>query len=173
MIRETLDAGSTNAATDYYFSVGKYIYFTDRASTGGNTTTQSQSNVNLPYWVKVVRSGSTFSGYASVDGVNWTQVGTTQTITMAQNVYIGLAATSNSNNSTTETATFDNVSVSSAGSPAPVIMGLSATTGTIGNQVVITGSHFGSSQGNGSVLLSDAPMTVNTWSDTSITITIS
>jgi len=72
--------------------------------------------LTLPYWVKVVRSGSTFSGYNSLDGVNWTQVGTAQTINMAQNVYIGLAVSSDdwasSNPPTLATATFDNVSIS-------------------------------------------------------------
>ena len=66
----------------------------------------------LPYWVKVTRSGSAFSGYASLDGVNWVQVGNTQTITMATNVYIGLGVSSDSNTSLA-TATIDNVSVNS------------------------------------------------------------
>jgi hypothetical protein len=64
----------------------------------------------LPYWVKLVRSGSTFSGYASSDGVNWVQVGSSQTISMAQNVYMGLAVSAN-NNSAVVTATLDSVSV--------------------------------------------------------------
>ena len=72
----------------------------------------------LPYWVKVVRSGSTFSGYPlGPDGVNWTQLGTSR-IAMAQNVYVGLVVSSLSNSSLA-TATFDNVSVSSTASPAP------------------------------------------------------
>jgi hypothetical protein len=65
----------------------------------------------LPYWVRAVRSGNTFTAFASLDGVNWVQMGSSQTITMAQNVYVGLAVTSN-NNSVLATATFDNVSVS-------------------------------------------------------------
>jgi hypothetical protein len=66
--------------------------------------------VTLPYWVKVSRSGSTFSSFISSDGVNWVQLGTSQTISMAQNVYVGLAITSGSS-STYATATFDNVSI--------------------------------------------------------------
>jgi hypothetical protein len=64
----------------------------------------------MPYWVKVVRSGNNFSGFGSPDGVNWTQIGPTQTIPMAQNVYIGLAVSSD-NNSMLATATFDNVTI--------------------------------------------------------------
>jgi hypothetical protein len=44
--------------------------------------------------------------------VNWTQLGTSQTISMAQNVYVGLAVNSGST-SALATATFDNVSVTS------------------------------------------------------------
>jgi hypothetical protein len=44
--------------------------------------------------------------------VNWVQLGTSQTISMAQNVYVGLAVNSGSA-SARATATFDNVSVTS------------------------------------------------------------
>jgi regulation of enolase protein 1 (concanavalin A-like superfamily) len=106
-----------------------------------------------------------------LDGVNWVQVGTSQTISMAQNVYIGLAVSANSN-SAVATATFDNVSINSTAAPAPIIASVSATTGSIGSQVVISGSGFGASQGSSVVMLNGAPVTINSWSDTSITITI-
>jgi len=48
--------------------------------------------------------------YGSSNGVNWAQLGTSQTVSMAQNVYVGLAASSRSTSSLA-TATFDNVSV--------------------------------------------------------------
>jgi hypothetical protein len=44
--------------------------------------------------------------------VNWVQLGTSQTISMAPNVYVGLAVNSGSS-SALATATFDNVSVTS------------------------------------------------------------
>ena len=109
MIRETLNAGSTNAYMIY--SGNSYNYLTYRASTGaGSADQQSSSAATLPSWVKLVRSGSTFTGYASTDGVNWVQVGSSQTISMAQNVYIGVALSSD-NNASLATATFDNVSI--------------------------------------------------------------
>ena len=67
-------------------------------------------------------------------------------MTMTTNVYVGLFA-GNLNNSSLATATFDNVSVSSSASQAPVIAGVSATTGTVGTQVAISGSGFGSMKG--------------------------
>jgi hypothetical protein len=127
--------------------------------------------VSLPYWVKVTRSCSTFSSYTSVDGVNWTQLGTSQTISMAQNVYVGLAVNSGSS-SALATATFDNVSLSTPSAPAPVIAGVSATSGSIGSQVVISGTGFGAVQGSSVVLLNGAVVTINSWSATSISITI-
>jgi YD repeat-containing protein len=118
----------------------------------------------------VVRSGSTFRVYTSADGVNWTQVGASQTISMAQNVYMGLAVSGST--STAYPATFDNVSFASTGSLAPAITAVSATTGSAGSQVVISGSGFGASQGSSIVLLQGAAATINSWSDMSITITI-
>jgi hypothetical protein len=118
----------------------------------------------------VSRSGSTFSSYTSTDGVNWTQRGTSQTITMAPNVYLGLAV--NSGSAALATAVFDNVSVSSASAPAPVISSISATTASIGSQVVLSGTGFGAPQGSSVVLLNGAAVTINTWSATSISITI-
>src|SRR5260221_508704 len=170
MIRETLTPGSTDALV-YFQPNQAYLYY--RATTGASTSTQATffAASAYPYWVKLVRAGNSFSAYISLDGLNWTQVGTSQTITMAQNVYIGLAESSDST-SVLDTATFDNVSVTTASSPAPVIMGLSATTGSIGSQVVISGSGFGATQNGSVVTLNAAAVTINSWSSTSITITI-
>jgi hypothetical protein len=52
------------------------------------------------------------SAYTSSDGVSWVQIGSSLTINMGQNVYVGLVMCSN-NASTLATATFDNVTVTS------------------------------------------------------------
>jgi YD repeat-containing protein len=168
MIRETLDADSTDATVFYQWAYGE---FDDRPSTGSSTAQQWSAQAALPYWVQLVRSGNTFTSYSSPDGMNWTQMGTSQTITMAQNAYIGLVL-SGSTISNLNAATFDNVSVSSAATSAPVISTISATTGSVGSQLLISGSGFGATQGNSTVLLNGTPMTVNSWSSTSIIITI-
>jgi RHS repeat-associated protein len=168
MIRETLGAASTFALSD---TTQGRNYFCYRTTTGGSASCPTFSGATLPSWMKVVRTGSSFSGYSSLDGVNWVQVGATQTITMATNVYVGLAVSSDYNPSTA-TATFDNVSVSSAAAPAPSITSISSTTGSIGSQVVITGTNFGASQGSSLVLLNDSPVTVDYWNASAITITI-
>jgi hypothetical protein len=110
MIRETLNAGSTNAGTVDWVGYGT-IYAEVRTSTGGSTTLGGGVGATLPYWVKVSRSGSTFSSYTSPDGVTWTQRGS-QAVSMGQNVYMGLAVNSGSA-SAVATATFDNVSITS------------------------------------------------------------
>jgi hypothetical protein len=111
MIRNTLDTGSANAKTADWAAFGG-IYFDVRTTAGGSTSEPGGVSATLPYWVKVSRSGNTFSSFASTDGVNWVQVGTSQTITMGQSVYMGLAVNSGSA-AALATATFDNVSVTS------------------------------------------------------------
>jgi len=103
--------------------------------------------------------------------VNWAPIGNSQTINMGQNVYVGLALTSNGG-STLATATYDNVSVNSTAAPAPVISSVSATSASVGGQVVISGTGFGAAQSNSIVALNGAPVTVNSWNNSSITITI-
>ena len=170
MIRETLNTNSTLAYTDYVQSYAG-VYFTYRTTTGASYGESNPKGVPLPYWLMVVRSGSTFSSFIALDGVNWVQMGTSQTINMAQTVYIGLAVT-NGSNTGLATATFDSVSVNPSDNPAPLIAGVSATTGSIGSQVVITGTGFGATQSGSSVMLNNAPMTINSWSATSITATV-
>jgi regulation of enolase protein 1 (concanavalin A-like superfamily) len=169
MIRETLGTGSTNAKTADWQGFGG-IYFDVRATTGGSTTEPNHVKVALPYWVRVSRSGNTFGSYVSLDGVNWVLLGTS-TINMAQNVYMGLAVNSG-NNTTLATAVFDNVSVNTSLAPSPTITAVSATGGSIGNQVVITGTGFGATQGSSLVELNNLPMTVNSWSASSISATV-
>ena len=170
MIRETLDADSTEGITTYQ---APYFFFYDRPSTGASLAYQSAAYETLPAWVELVRSGNTISTYYSPDGINWAQNGSSQTVTMPQNVYIGLAVSSGSN-SNLATATFDNVSISAPGSgfPTPLITRLSATTGSIGSHVTIYGSGFGGSQSGSVVILNGTPVTIDTWSATSISITI-
>jgi regulation of enolase protein 1 (concanavalin A-like superfamily) len=167
MIRETLNAGSTNIYPSFY---QQNIYMNYRPTTAGSTSQAGAGGATLPYWVKAVRSGSTLSGYTSADGVNWVLI-SSQTISMGQNVYIGLAVCSG-NNASLATASFDNVSVNSTAAPAPMISSVSATTGSVGSPVVISGSGFGTSQGGSAVMLNGAPVTINSWSSSSITVTI-
>ncbi len=109
MIREALTAGSTHAFMGLQKSgITELVY---RTSTDGSSSAAAGSSVSAPYWVKLVRSGNSFSSYHSSDGTTWNQVGSTVTISMATNVYIGLV-TLGHYCSYLCVATFDNVSVS-------------------------------------------------------------
>lgn len=110
MIRETLDANSKEASMILSYSNGNR--FQARTTTGGSTSSDGGGS-GAPYWVRVVRSGSTFTGYVSSNGDTWSEVDST-TISMATNVYMGLVVTSH-NDGTLCTAEFDNVSVSGGG----------------------------------------------------------
>jgi len=69
--------------------------------------------VVAPYWVRLVRAGSTFTAFASSDGVICSTVGS-DTIAMASGAYAGLAVTSHSDGVIC-TSTFTNVSVTGTG----------------------------------------------------------
>jgi hypothetical protein len=75
-------------------------------------------SVSLPFWMKLVRSGTTVTGYYSMDGSNWSALGYAVTISMTDPVYIGMFAASNSAGTNT-TATFDNVFVVDSTSTTP------------------------------------------------------
>ena len=116
MIRETLAANSKHAMM--VITPGNGLAFQRRLTTGGLTTHTPGALVAAPYWVKIVRSGNTLSGYASSNGTTWTLVGS-DTVPMAAAVYVGLPLTSH-NASVVCTATFDNVSVAQANNPPTV-----------------------------------------------------
>ena len=108
MIRETLNANSTHATA--VVTPGSGVSFQRRSSTGGSSAHTTTSGLAAPYWIRVTRSGNTFTAYRSTDGSNWTTIGS-ENITMSSSVYIGLAVTSH-NDGTLCTAVFDNLTVS-------------------------------------------------------------
>jgi fibronectin type 3 domain-containing protein/regulation of enolase protein 1 (concanavalin A-like superfamily) len=115
MIRASTNANAANA----FIAVtpGNGVTWQSRSSTGGGTGNAAAPGLSAPYWVKLVRSGNTFTGYYSADGVTWTQQGTSS-FTMATTAYVGLALTSH-NNSSLCTATFDNVTAPGWVAPLP------------------------------------------------------
>ena len=126
MIRETITAGSKQAMM--VVTPGNGVAFQRRLTTAGSTTSTSGPAVAAPYWVKVVRSGTTFSGSVSADGVTWVPVGSA-TISMASSVYIGLAVTSH-NNAVSCTATMDGVGVTGVINSTPTVSISSPLDGT-------------------------------------------
>ena len=114
MMRETLAPGSRHALM--LVSPGKGTAFQRRVATGGVSTSTSGVAATAPYYVKLVRTGSSIAAFTSPDGASWSLVGT-DTIAMGSTIYVGLAVSSHVAG-TTATSTFTSVAVTKASSTA-------------------------------------------------------
>jgi hypothetical protein len=116
MIRNSLSAGAAQGFQLVAASAAKGVPFQRRTADGNTSVTTSGSQNTAPRWVKLVRAGNLISGYESADGQNWTLVGS-DSFTMGSTVLVGLGVSSHVAG-TLATATFDNVTVTSATPPA-------------------------------------------------------
>ena len=112
MLRESLVPGSREAIM---LASQDHVEMLSRSATDGPTINSTTYGPTPPQWLRLVRSGNTFSGYYSSDGVTWT-LQTSVTIAMGTTIYVGLALTSH-NNSLLNTSTFDNVSIDAVNGP--------------------------------------------------------
>src|SRR5262249_48935589 len=104
----------------------------------------------------------------------WTQVGSSLSIPMSQNVYVGLGVSSGINSSL-GSATFDNVSTTFSGwGTSPTIASVTPVSGATGTSVTIAGSNFGSTQGSSTVAFNGTSATPcgTCWGATSITVNV-
>ncbi len=94
MIRETLEAGSKHAFMA--ITPGSGASFQRRPVAGQASANTDVAGLAAPHWVRVTRTGNIFTAHQSADGVAWTEVAVSPAvdITMASNVYIGLAVCS-------------------------------------------------------------------------------
>ena len=120
-IRESLNAGAKYAAAIYTSANGTIVQ--DRTSTDGSSHFSAPAGNPSYRWLRLTRSGDTFTEEGSTDGVHWIALGA-QTVSMAGTVYIGMGTCSH-NNAQLVTATFDNVSI--AGEVAPVVTSVPKT----------------------------------------------
>lgn len=108
---------------------GNRIRLLDRASTGGNTTDVPGYTQGAPEWIRIERSGSTFTLSRSNDGSSWA-VMDTRTISIGTMIYIGMAVTGNST-TTLATGVFDNVATTGSGAtPTPTATNTPLPTNT-------------------------------------------
>lgn len=110
MIRESLASNSKYAFA--YVTPSAGVDFEYRANTGSSATRVDGPASTAPYWVKLNRAGNVLTAYCSADGTAWTQMGQV-TISMAGNLYIGLALASGSSSLMTR-STYDNVTLTGA-----------------------------------------------------------
>jgi hypothetical protein len=117
MIRETLEPDSKYAMVFSRPDGG--IRFRRRNETAGETTNSVDNNLAVPHWVKLERDASgLLTASHSVDGINFVPVddqnlGSSATVQMNSDVFIGLALSSN-NPEEICTAVFSDVSTTGA-----------------------------------------------------------
>jgi hypothetical protein len=92
MFRESLDPGSRHALV--CLTIGNGAAFQRRPNTAGESVHTQGPNVKPPYWLKLVRSGDTLTGFVSPDGINWGTAVGTDTVAIPANLFVGLAVSS-------------------------------------------------------------------------------
>lgn len=127
MIRESLANDSRHALA--LISTGKGSAFQRRIDQGGFSVNTAGPALAPPGWVRLVRVGLQITAYTSTDGAAW-KVIATDTVPMADTVYVGLAVTSHSASSMA-TATIDQFKLSQSGAPPnqPPVVSLTTPAG--------------------------------------------
>lgn len=116
MIRNSL------AANTPHITVGRRpngtVWTLYRSTTNGGTTTINHGNIgSWSLWLRIIRSGDTFTTYYSTNGTSWNLLQSVN-LTLNTQIYAGLAVSS-ANNGVLATDTFSNVLVDSWGSGIP------------------------------------------------------
>jgi hypothetical protein len=114
MIRDSLEAGSTNAAV--LITPANGVRFQWRINADQATEREFDPNIAPPYWVKLNRSaGGLVRAYCSADGATWKQF-SLKSVTMKAPIYVGLAYTShdvmNASQATISNVSFPSTTVS-------------------------------------------------------------
>jgi hypothetical protein len=110
MMRATTDPASPYYAV--FDTTGNGVVVQYRTATGGSTA-QLQVTATTPVYLRIIRSGTTFTAATSPDGVTWTTVpGSAITLAnLSGSLLRGLAITSH-NSGSPGTVTFDTVTTS-------------------------------------------------------------
>jgi hypothetical protein len=121
MIRESNSPDASNAFVGVTHGQGAVFQYRDNA--GDTTIVNAVAGIAAPYWVKLEKIGSSYSGYVSPDGFAWTKVGTAVDLGFGANgsaAYAGVAVTSH-DNTVLSAVSVDNVSQAQS-VPLPVTL---------------------------------------------------
>lgn len=132
MVRETLAAGSRHAMTLITPpAAGNGFGMVSRVVANGATSYAAGPALNTTpnNWVRIVREGSTLTGYVSANGTAWTVVETFTLTGLPSQVFVGLAASAADTNVAT-TVEFDNVQVIGSQAVVAPSVTLSAASGS-------------------------------------------
>ena len=109
MIRAGTDPGAPNYAL--LISPAQGIKVQVRKILGGNTTKLANPAGTVPAYLKITKSGNTYTAYTSADGISWTLIpGSSVTVGLGSGLLAGLAVTSH-HSGALGTVTMDGVSV--------------------------------------------------------------
>ena len=139
MIRSSLAAGAANVLVA--LTPGNGVTFQWRPTDGldqsqGGPYRTNTTGLSAPYWVKLVRNGTTFTAWAAPDNSGtpgtWVQIGTAETLpNIGATAFIGLALTSH-DSSAVATGVFDNVSITGGtANAAPTVASVTAQTQSV------------------------------------------
>jgi Glycosyl hydrolases family 31/PA14 domain/Domain of unknown function (DUF5110) len=84
---------------------GNYGVFQNRSTNDTAAQTVGIAGLSTPRWLRLVRSGNTFSGYASSEGTIWNMVGSATISGFSSNAYVGLVVSAGSNQGANNGAT--------------------------------------------------------------------
>ena len=109
MVRADTSAGSVQFSV--LVTPGQGVFVEYRTTSGGTTTRTTAMSGTVPRYLRITRSGTTFTGQMSTDNTNWTTLGTQTIAGLSGTVLEGLADTSHANG-TLCTVTMDTVTTS-------------------------------------------------------------
>ncbi len=111
MLRESFNDNSRNIALLFNPRTG--VRLTSRTNAGqGSIRNGTIKTEMIPCWLKLIRKGDIVTGFHSIDGKKWEQVGLPVNINMPDNIFAGLAVTAgNRDGSRNHTSTFDHVEI--------------------------------------------------------------
>jgi hypothetical protein len=119
MARQDLTPGSLFASVLATPSISG-AFFESRSATNGATTVSGDFPVNYPNtWLRLKRSGNTLTGFGSLDGQNWTQLGSAS-LSLSSSIYLGFVVASHNTTQVTVASFRDFGPVTTAGVNGPL-----------------------------------------------------
>ena len=109
----------------------EYVVDTGSRATTSTTQTSITPTLTLPYWIRVTRTGNTFTNSFSFDGTTWEGRGFAQTIAMSTSSYLAGLAFQSGINGTSGSATVDNVSITGLDAGGAAGSAVSTNIGTL------------------------------------------
>lgn len=117
MLRQSTDAGAPYYAV--LMTPGNGVNVQYRPAQGANAVQLLSTGGTSPAYLKVGRTGNTFTAYTAGDGATWTPIpGSSVALTLGGALLAGMAVTSH-NPGISSVATFDTVGVAAAGAGTP------------------------------------------------------